>query len=237
MAASLAVRDDEIRELMDDPMCDPGVLERTYARFGTVNAVVSGQRAVYRRWIRSRERSGRPLRMLDIGTGGADFPRRALGWARREGRPLEVLAIDSDPRAIAYAGRRDAVPGLHVSQAVSREVRDAGEQFDVVVSNHLLHHLDAPQVTELLDDCEQLVAPGGVVVHGDIERSRGAYAAFAAFTAPFERNLLRGTFIRPDGLTSIRRARTARELAAMIPRGWWVRRAFPWRVEVIWENT
>lgn len=237
MPAFLAERDAEARELMDDPACDLRALERTYRRFPLVNAVVSGQRAIYRRWIRPRLPRDRPCRVLDVGTGGADLPHRLLRWARRDGREVRVVAIDPDPRAIAYARRRAAAPGLELRAASTRDLRVAGERFDVVVSNHVLHHLSDHEVEGLLDDTAALVAPGGFAVHADIERSRFAYAAFAAATWPLQAGPLRGTYIRPDGLTSIRRSRTADEAAALAPRGWRVRRGFPSRWELVWGAT
>ena len=47
--------------------------------------------------------------------------------------------------------------------------------------------------------------------------------------------LLRGSLIRADGLTSIRRSHTAAELAATVPAGWRLRRAVPSRLEVLRE--
>ena len=172
--------------------------------------------------------------MLDIGTGGADFPRQVLRWARRDGLLLEAVAIDPDARAIEYARSLPSVNGLRLIQATSAELED--ERFDIIVSNHVLHHLDQGAFHDVLADSERLVATGGVVVHGDIERSPGAYAAYAALTAPLRGNLLRDTFIPVDGLLSIRRSYTARELAAALPAGWRVRRGFPWRLEAVWEG-
>ncbi|WP_261165562.1 methyltransferase domain-containing protein [Microbacterium sp. Marseille-Q6965] len=234
MAAFLAERDAEARELMDDPACDVRVLERTYRRFPLVNAFVSGQRAVYRRWLRPRATPTRPWRVLDVGTGGADMPRRLLRWARRDGLDVHVVAIDPDPRAIDYARRRATAPGLELRAVTTADLRAAGERFDAVLSNHVLHHLSDDEVKALLDDTAALVTPGGVAVHADIERSSLAYAAFAAATWPLQAGPLRGTFIRPDGLTSIRRSRTAGETAALAPRGWRVRRGFPSRLELVW---
>ena len=102
----------------------------------------------------------------------------------------------------------------------SRSSRSAAERFDVVLSNHVLHHLPPAELGALLADSERLVAPGGVAVHGDIRRSLFAYAGFWLGTLPFARNLLAGSFIRADGLTSIRRSFTAAELAAAMPAGW-----------------
>ncbi len=231
----LGRRDDTAVELMDDPAADLAMLERTYDRFRLVNAVVSNPRAVYRRWIRPRLSPIETRRVLDIGTGGADLPRAMLAWARADGLRLEVTAIDPDERAITWARRRPLVPGLVLRQVTSRELADAGERFDVVTSNHVLHHLDGRELGALLAESERLAAGGGLAVHGDIERSRLGYAAFALGTLPFAGNLLAATFIRADGLTSIRRSHTAVELRVVLPAGWRVRRGFPSRLEVLWS--
>ena len=233
--AGLAVRDDRARELMDDPAADPDMLDKTYARFRLVNAVVSGERSVYRHWVRPRLSSGWGTRLLDVGTGSADLPRRLLRWARADGLRLEITAIDPDPRAIGWASAQPPMRGLALQRAMSSELADAGERFDIVVSNHVLHHLDGREVGALLADSERLLRAGGVAVHGDIERTRLGYLGFALGTLPFAGNLLAGTYIRPDGLTSIRRSHTAAELAcAGLPPGWRVRRGFPSRLELIW---
>lgn len=232
MLPCLRSRDPDAREQMDDPACDPATLERTYARFDLVNAIVSAPRAVYREWVRPRLRAGGTVRLLDVGTGGADLPRRLLRWAAADG-DLRVVAIDPDPRSIAYARSLPPVPGLELRQATTRDLAREGERFDVVLSNHVLHHLSGVELGAILADSEALLRRGGVAVHGDIARSALAYAAFAAATAPFEPTLLRGTFIRADGLASIRRSHTARELAAAAPPGWCVRRGIPYRLELV----
>lgn len=234
----LATRDDEARELMDDPDCDAATLERTYERFAPVNRAVSAPHVFYRRWIRPRLSPVWETRLLDVGTGGADLPRLWLRLAAREGLRLSATAIDPDRRALEYAvalDEREPVGGLALRAVSTAELAARDEHFDLVVSNHVLHHLDGRALGALLADSERLAELGGTVVHADLERSRFAYAAFAAATAPFEPNLLRGSFIRADGLTSIRRSHTAAELASMLPGGWRVRRAFPARLEVVWQ--
>ena len=59
---SLAERDVVLRELMDDPECDPELLRATLRRFDTINRLVSGWGAVYRTRIRPvpRARSSDP---------------------------------------------------------------------------------------------------------------------------------------------------------------------------------
>jgi len=221
---------------MDGAAADRAILDRTYDRFRLVNAVVSNPGAVYRDWVRPRLSVTHTTRLLDVGAGGADLPRALLARARRDGLPLEVVAIDPDARAAEWVAAQPPVPGLEYRRAMSRELADAGERFDVVLSNHVLHHLPPAELGALLADSERLVAPGGVAVHGDIRRSLFAYAGFWLGTLPFARNLLAGSFIRADGLTSIRRSFTPAELAVALPAGWRVRRAFPSRLELVWGD-
>src|SRR5690606_11885498 len=143
-------------------------------------------------------------------------------------------ALDADDRAIRWARERGG--GVSYRCAHTRALVVAGERFDMVVSNHLLHHLIGTELSDLLADSVRLVAEHGLVLHRDIARSRFAYRAFAAGTWPFARNVLAGSFIREDGLTSIRRSYTAREIASAVPPGWHVRQVFPSRLELRCET-
>lgn len=229
MTADLSARAVDERELMDDPDADLRMLERTYERFPLINAVVSRWRTVYRRDIRPRART-RPIRVLDIGAGGGDVSRAIADWSRRDGLTVEVTALDADTRAVRWAQSRGG--GVEYRCAYASELVHDGAAFDIVISNHLLHHLSSAELAVLLRDSEALVREHGLVLHRDIARSRFAYLGFAAGTWPFARNLLAGSFIRTDGLTSIRRAYAPAELSAVAPAGWQVRTAFPARLEL-----
>lgn len=218
---------------MDDPDADLRMLERTYERFPLINAVVSRWRAVYRRDIRPRARD-RSIRVLDVGAGGGDVSRALADWSRRDALAVEVTALDADARADRWARSRGG--GVEYRCAYTSELVDAGETFDIVISNHLLHHLNGAELAALLRDSVALIADGGVVIHRDIARSRLAYLGFAAGTLPFSGNLLADSFIRADGLTSIRRAYTTAELSAVVPGDWQVRTAVPARLELRWEG-
>lgn len=223
----LARRDLRATERMDDPECDTRTLERTYAQFRVVNAVVAGWRATYRRHLRPVLRRDRPTTALDIGCGGGDVSRSLLRWARRDGFDLRITGIDPDPRAHAWARRQPPTPGLTFRRALSSDLVEQGERFDVVFSNHLLHHLGDRQFEDLLRDCEQLATARAI--HSDIARSPVAYALFSVATWP----LFPGSFIREDGLVSIRRSYTPSELRAQLPPAWQVTAQPPWRTLTI----
>lgn len=225
----LARRDLRATERMDDPECDQAMLERTYAQFPVVNAVVTGWRTTYRRHVRPLLRHGVTTTALDIGSGGGDLTRALTRWARRDGYRLQITGIDPDPRAHSWALRRPPEPGLSFRRSLSSELVAEGCVVDLVVSNHVLHHLDDTQFETLLADSQRLARRR--VVHSDIARSGTAYALFSAGTWPF----FPGSFIREDGLTSIRRSYTASELRAQTPPAWRVEQLGPWRNLLVHE--
>jgi 2-polyprenyl-3-methyl-5-hydroxy-6-metoxy-1,4-benzoquinol methylase len=104
-----------------------------------------------------------------------------------------------------------------------------GERFDVVVSNHVLHHLTAQQLAGLAADSTALASR--VALHSDIARGRVAYGAYAVGITPFSP----GSFLRTDGLRSIRRSYTAGELRSVLPAGWDVDTPVPFRLVARWD--
>ncbi|GAA1486635.1 class I SAM-dependent methyltransferase [Brachybacterium fresconis] len=221
---SLLARDERATEQMDDPDCDPAMLERTYAQFRLVNAVVADWRATYRHQLRPHLRRDGPTTVLDVGSGGGDLVRALARWAHRDGLDLRLTGIDPDPRAHAWARRQPPVAGVQFRRALSSELVAEGERFDLVVSNHLLHHLTADELQALLADSRRLARTAAV--HSDIQRGRLGYALFSVGTWP----LFRGSYIREDGLTSIRRSYTADELRPLVPEDWEVTATGRWRL-------
>ena len=244
----LRTRDRTAVELMDDPDCDLPALERTYAQFRAVNAVVAGWQLAYRRHVRPLLREDRVTTILDVGCGGGDLARALARWARRDGRRAQVTGIDPDRRAHAWAARQPPVPGVDFRCAHSSDLVAEGLRFDVVVSNHVLHHLDDPALDALLEDSAALARR--LVVHNDIERSPVAYAAYAVATRP----LARRSFLHVDGLLSIRRSYRRDELTTRLEEGhllptrpqeggllptragWRVERQWPYRLLLVRET-
>lgn len=228
-------RDITAIEEMDRPDCNPAMLERTYAQFPLVNRFVSGWRAVYVKLVRPALPRHGTGTILDIGSGGGDIALNMLRWARADGYKVKVLGIDPDPRAHDFASRAAAAAGigpeeLEFRRATSSDLVAEGSTFDVVFSNHVLHHLDPNQLAGILAD-SQLLA-GGIAVHSDIRRRRSALVFFGLATLP----LAGFSFIRRDGLTSIRRSFTPSELGRVLPRGWNVHPSGAYRNLAIWHG-
>lgn len=216
-------RDVGLRERMDDLSCDEQELHNTYAHFPLVNALVACWQRVYHDELRPHLRAGEARSLLDIGCGGGDLAVRLARWAAHDGLRLHVTGVDTDSRAIAYARARSSAFGVQYRCLSSAELLQEGQRFDFVISNHLLHHLDDFELGGLLQDSAQLARLK--VLHNDIERHPLAYLGFGLLSWPF----FRASFIRADGLTSIRRSYTRAELSRLAPPGWQARRLFPFR--------
>lgn len=215
---------------MDDPRCDERTLLRTVRRFGLVNRVVSGWGSIYRSslrpYLRARADDPRtpPARILDVGCGGGDVTLNLARRARADGFAVEVYGIDPDPRCLSVAESRSPEPGVSFRGAYAADLVEAGEQFDVVVSNHVLHHLSSDQLHELFAHTDALGAE--LALHNDIARSRTAWGLYGLGILP----VAPGTFLFTDGLRSIRRSYTVSELQHEVPAGWTVTSPAPFRV-------
>lgn len=202
-------------EMMDRPDCDPVRLDRTYRQFGLVNRLFSGWRLLYVRELRPLLSPDHPITVLDIGCGGGDIARLLAGWSARDNLRVEITGIDPDGRACDHASRRKT-QSVNFRQAASADLVREGRSYDVVISNHVLHHLQPAELAAFLADSQNLATR--LSLHNDLRRSVAAYGLFSLAALPF-----RGSFIRPDGLVSIRRSYTPAELRAAAPPGWNVR--------------
>lgn len=202
-------------EMMDRPDCDPVRLDRTYRQFGLVNRLFSGWRLLYVRELRPLLTPDHVTTVLDIGCGGGDIARLLAGWSARDNLKVEITGIDPDGRACDHASRRKT-QSVNFRQAASADLVREGRSYDVVISNHVLHHLQPAQLAAFLADSQNLASR--LCLHNDLRRSVAAYGLFSLAALPF-----RGSFIRPDGLVSIRRSYTVAELRAAAPPGWNVR--------------
>ncbi|MBA8816948.1 2-polyprenyl-3-methyl-5-hydroxy-6-metoxy-1,4-benzoquinol methylase [Microbacterium halimionae] len=216
---SLSARNETLHELMDDPDCDQTRLRATLKRFGLINPVIAGWRGVYRSKLLPYLTSlGRPARVLDLGCGGGDVTAHLADLAQRDGLSVEWVGVDPEPTAFEVASTRSR-ENLRFVHADAAGLLAAGERFDAVISNHVMHHL-GDDLPEFLALSQQLSS--GPVLHSDIARSRRAYALYAIAITPFAP----GTFLRTDGLRSIRRSFTARELQELLDQ----RMPTPWHI-------
>lgn len=217
-----------LQEYMDRSDCDFTKLENTYRYFGYINTLLSRWKQIYKEMIRPFALQNRTATVLDIGFGGGDIPLKLAYWSAKDKIDLKITAIDPDERAFNFAKKQVAPENVTFLNCAVGEL--TGKQFDFVISNHLVHHLDPKELTEILEQSKRLSKQA--VIFNDIRRSDLGYLFFHG-TWP----LFRDSFITPDGLTSIKRSYTYKELKGTIPDDWRVRKLFPFRLLLMYEHT
>lgn len=233
----LTKRNNDLVEFMDQPDCDPVRLQNTYRQFHLVNRLLSDWRTLYTSRIRPVLMPGRTNTLLDVGCGGGDITRALFRWAIMDGFRVDVTGVDPDSRAMTYIRARSGERvqaddcSLRFEQRATGDLLRAAQRFDIVVCNHVLHHIPSEQTAAFLHDLSTLSERR--VICSDIRRSRTGYLLFSATTGLF----FRDSFIRPDGLISIRRSYTHAELEALATVGWKVRAIFPFRLIAQYDHT
>jgi len=230
MPLFLSERQPQLVEIMDRDDCDPVLLENTYRQFATINLLLSKWKRIYKSRLLPLMQESRTYTLLDIGFGGGDVSIKLAEWAKKDGIDLKITGIETDERAYNFAAKSespDSVTFLHCS---SSDLAAKGASFDFVISNHVLHHLTSDQTKLILNEAKSLATQK--VIFNDIERSDLGFVLFTTFA----RMLFRNSFIVADGLTSIKRSYTKKELQKVAPENWKVQRIFPFRLLLIYDR-
>src|SRR5690625_4761239 len=157
---SLEHRESDLIEEMDRPDCDPVLLFNTYRQFQTLNRLISRWPLIFDALIapiaRRMNHKGRKLSVLDIGCGGGDVCLMMARRAAMQELEITVTGVDPDERAITCARQLNSHHQVQFRHHHSEELVQRGESYDVVISNHLLHLLQEPELQNLCRNAEHL---------------------------------------------------------------------------------
>lgn len=227
---SFAVRSAET-ELMDEP-CGFETFRDCLADLERVNVLTLAYGPTFQFLERlRRERRlnlGRPVRILDCGSGYGDMLRRIHRWAARKGVPVELTGLDLNPWSAEAA--REATSGQTPIRWLTQDVFAFDEPADLIVSSLFTHHLDDRTLVRFLAWMDERARIGWFV--NDLHRLAFPYYGFALLSA-----LMRWhPFVRHDGPVSIARAFRPDDWEHLIRRAGLappcvkVRRRFPFRL-------
>jgi 2-polyprenyl-3-methyl-5-hydroxy-6-metoxy-1,4-benzoquinol methylase len=197
-------------ELLDDPSANPAAVAESLRNIGRANRWFGGAAAV--RFGLARTLAGVPpgttLSLLDLGTGLGDLPRIAVRWGAARGIRVVPLALEINRVAATLASGAGVPTALACAGAPP--IRD--KSVDVVLVSQVAHHLTKGSVIHLLQTCDRLARRAAIVA--DLRRSpiaRSAYWCGARFLG-FDPVTV------ADGMTSIRRGFSRRELSSLMAR-------------------
>jgi ubiquinone/menaquinone biosynthesis C-methylase UbiE len=195
-------------ELVDRSDVDPAEVRKIMETLEKANRYLGGHQLMVES-VQQLLGSRRPalLRVLDLGTGLADVPRALVAWARRNGQPITVTAVDGNPRILdlAHSACR-AWPEINLELHDLRKLTYAPESFDVVLCSLALHHFSEADTVAVLRHMRELSRCGYIA--SDLRRNWLAITATRLVTLlP-----LNSRAFRQDAVQSCRAAFTIEEL-------------------------
>jgi SAM-dependent methyltransferase len=197
-------------ELLDDPKADPATVAESLHNVARANRWFGGTAAVrfgLRRTL-GEVPPGSTLSLLDLGTGLGDLPRAAKRWGAA--RDIRLVAVGIELNRIAASLAQEGGLPTALACAGAPPIRD--KSVDIVLVSQVAHHLTEDSVVTLLQTCERLARRA--VIIADLRRDRLAVPVFwcGARLLGFD------PVTRADGMTSIRRGFSRRQLLQLMAR-------------------
>ena len=222
-------RRSERSEWMDDPAVKRQQLEDTFAHLARINALLGGHATSINGIEALIEPDRKAMSVLDVGTGGGDFPRTLTRWADHRGIDVYVMGVDLSSVAINHARGSSRV--YRNIEYRRRDVLELSprERFDVVHASLMLHHLSDQEAVEALSKMYE-VSTLGVVIN-DLHRHPAGYVASRLILPLLSRNPM----IRHDGPLSVLRGFQRRELRRLMEAAGLPRPQIRWRPFFRWQ--
>lgn len=178
-----------------------------------VNRLFGGIRTV-RRFVADEAKTippGRPLRVLDIGSGICDIPIAVCRWARRRGLDVDFTCLEISPHVAGIANQRIARAGLADRVRLVQEDAFAhrpAQPYDCAAGSMFFHHLADEAILRLVSHLRTCVRHS--VLISDLGRNRPDYIGAWFLTRPLSPE------VRYDALLSIRRSFKSFELERLL---------------------
>lgn len=196
-------------EWMDEPGADPELLRKSLAYIRRVNRVMGYTQVVLHQLERfsMKWEKGRPITILDIGTGSADIPVAILRWADRRGLNVRIVGVDLHARTAREAAAATSDPRLEIVQADALCLPFADASFDYALTSMFLHHLSDAQARQALSEMGRVARRG--IIASDLLRHRSSYAFIWLFT------LLSNPMVKHDARVSIAQSFNRKEILGL----------------------
>jgi 2-polyprenyl-3-methyl-5-hydroxy-6-metoxy-1,4-benzoquinol methylase len=227
-------------EIMDQAGLDPAEHHQALDAIARINRISASSRILWpsvHNLCRERRKAGdaRPLRILDIATGGGDVPVGIWRLGQRKGFPMEVAGCDFSPVAIEHARQTATRAKADITFfPLNVLMEPIPEGYDVITCSLFLHHLNEEEATLVLRKMRD--AAGKLALVNDLARGRLGWLAAYLGT----RMLTRSPMVHTDGVLSVEGAFTPDEALTLAQKAGWdgaqVRRKFPFRFLLSWSR-
>ena len=185
-------------ELMDADDLDAATYAAVVGDLAKVNVVTMAARPTLSFLDRALEER-RSFKLLDVGFGDGDMLRRIAHWAERRSIAAELVGIDLNPRS-EQAARQHSGNGLPIHWITGDYADLAGQEWDLVISSLVAHHMTHDELVAFLRFMEAEARIGWLV--NDLLRHGFAHWGFPILARTFGWHRI----VRLDGTLSIARS-------------------------------
>jgi len=221
-------------ELMDDPNLRDSELEKVLIGLRRLNFISQTTNALFHLVLNVSPPKDRPLRVLDLGSGGGEVLCDLVKRLSRKGYVVHATGTDinaySVDRSKRYAQSKNLDVSFHQLDAIAALKTI---EFDLVTSVLFLHHLQEEDIFEVLRLIKQKAGVGLAMI--DLERSISNYILVNLATSLVSNSKI----LKQDGLQSVQSALTILELKRLAKEllpSLEVERKFPCRMSVQWRR-
>ena len=226
---SVRTREPEMMDDLTQPRAEIDIALRALARINRLS-----RSALYiSREILPLISNNRPVRILDLGSGGGDVLCDISELLQRIGIAVDAVGIDMNPLSVDYANRYAKRRNSN-ARFIESTALDAVQtlEYDIVISSLFLHHFSEEDLETLFSTIRERATIG--MIMSDLRRSPLNYGLIWLTTHLMSRSKM----IRFDGLVSAKAALTKNEFERLVWRaklkGSIVTPTFPFRTIISW---
>jgi len=195
-------------ELMDDFSIGGDLLKDTLNKLERINRWLGGNKVTIKglAQVLKNKPKDKVYTIVDIGCGHGDILRDVAKWGRKNGYKFDLIGIDANPTAIAYAEELSSKYeelSFRTEDIFSTEFKR--RKFDIVLATLFLHHFKEPALFSFLKD--SLDQTKMAIIVNDLHRNRLAYYLFMVLSI-----FIKNKMIIEDGLTSVLRGFKRKDL-------------------------
>lgn len=175
-------------------------LALTNKYFGGAEVILAHLSRFSQKWNHTEE-----IKILDIGTGGAEIPIEIIHWSRKNNFPVKIVGLDLTPE-VAHIAREhtEKYPEIEIREQNVFDLDDH-EKFDYTTASLLLHHIPPQEQIRFLQKIDALTIRG--IILSDLRRSWPSLLSITSLSW-----LIGNAVVKNDGPLSVRRAFTMAEL-------------------------
>lgn len=137
-------------------------------------------------FVRERFPNFSPRRIVELGcSAGAQTSNYVQAFER-----AKVFGVDVSAGLLNYAAARANALGVDITfhQADAAALPFEDNSVDLIVSHNLFHEVASDHVPAIMEECQRLLAPGGLAVHQDVAVQPQRLSPFMQFLSAWQKD-------------------------------------------------